>query len=92
MERTLDIGDVKKGRMSESFRIKRPKIAKLVERCVSVKPYARPSVKELQNEIEQIVEDIDKFKNTKNCRWGLLGGVKRFLRSLKKCTGCNQNG
>merc|ERR1719320_1201874 len=51
MERRLDLGEVKKGRMSDEFKQEFPTVAALVKSCVDIAPARRPSILELYEEI-----------------------------------------
>jgi len=53
MERSRDISEVKKGRIPDSIRIRFPRIAGLIESCVAIQPWKRPTATELYDIVSE---------------------------------------
>jgi len=86
MERRLDLGDVKKGKISDEFERKYPTVTALVKKCLHLKPACRPSILELyegiSGELDKYRGDCDRFvDDMKRDRLSLLRELK-LLRKL----------
>jgi len=90
MERTQDLSDVKHGRMPDTIKAKFPRIARLVEKCVSATPSERPTVAELyENICDQMIEDLPLFDKVvgdeHRDKISLLREVRMLRRLLTDC-------
>jgi len=86
MERAQDLSYVKMGQISDTIKTKYPRVALLVEKCVSATPSERPTVTEIHEDIcNQIAEDytdsVERQHDVKKDKIGLLREV-RILRRL----------
>jgi len=87
MERSQDLSYVKMGRISDTLKTKYPRVALLVEKCVSETPSERPTVTELHEDIcNQIAEDyahsVERKRDENKNKIGLLREARMLRRLL----------